>query len=264
MQELRNFFFQTHLVRVVVTDGEPRFVASDLARVLGYRDANSVVRNVDTDERGTSPVSTPGGMQEMSVVTESGLYSAVLSSRRKEAREFKKWITSEVLPSIRKTGSYGVQAPVFQIPKTLHEALALAATIEQERATLACKVVEQAEDLAVLEPKAAFADRVADAEGAHTIADAAKMLGTGQNRLFDMLRRWGFLIPGTTKPYQTYLDGGLFKVVERCFEDRHGIDRLDCKTLITGKGMVAVQKKMQAEGRPSLMRPQHMGHGASL
>ncbi|AZZ97986.1 Bro-N domain-containing protein [Pseudoalteromonas sp. R3] len=94
-------------VRVVTSAlGEPLFVATDIAAALEYRDAHNMIRNLDDDERSTHTVSTRGGDQELSVITESGVYSAILRSRKPSAKKFKKWLTSEVLPSIRKTGAY--------------------------------------------------------------------------------------------------------------------------------------------------------------
>lgn len=113
MSELAVFAFNTSAVRVVLKDGEPWFVAGDVAAVLGYRDAANMARNLDEDEKGTQIVSTLGGDQEVSVISESGLYAAVLKSRRPEARSFRKWVTADVLPSIRKTGGYQREAGGF-------------------------------------------------------------------------------------------------------------------------------------------------------
>lgn len=99
-------FKQQQEVRAVLIDGEPWFVANDVAASLGYRDAHNMTRILDDDERGTHIVSTPSGEQEMLVINESGLYSAILRSRKPEAKAFKKWVTAEVLPAIRKHGMY--------------------------------------------------------------------------------------------------------------------------------------------------------------
>lgn len=123
---------------------------------------------------------------------------------------------------------------------------------------LACKVSEQADDISVLEPKAAFADRVGHAHGAHTIAAAAKILGTGQNRLFVWLRVHEFLIQGTCTPFQKHIEAGLFEVKERIVQDRDGKDHIKPKTHITGKGMLAIERIMAAESRPPLLKPQHL------
>ena len=106
MNDIQVFDFEDNAVRVVDIDGEPWFVAADVARVLEYRNAPDAVRNLDDDERGTHIVRTPSGDQEMNVINESGLYHLVLVSRKPEAKKFRKWVTAEVLPSIRKTGMY--------------------------------------------------------------------------------------------------------------------------------------------------------------
>jgi len=108
-QAVSVFQFQPSFdVRVIVIDGNPWFVASDVAAALEYRDAANMTRFLDDDDKGTHIVSTPSGDQQMTIINESGLYSAILKSRKPEAKKFKKWVTSEVLPSIRKTGSYTV------------------------------------------------------------------------------------------------------------------------------------------------------------
>lgn len=111
------FLFDGEDIRVVVGDqGEPWFVAKDVSQPLGYRMASDMTRNLDEDEKGTHLVRTLGGNQQMVVINESGLYSAILRSERPEAKRMKKWVTSEVLPSIRKTGSYSLQPkPMSQI-----------------------------------------------------------------------------------------------------------------------------------------------------
>lgn len=101
-------------VRVVLIAGDPWFVAGDLAKALGYREARDMTRNLHDDEKGTHIVCTPGGQQEMNIVSESGMYAAIFKSRRPEAERFRKWVTSEVLPAIRKTGRY--EMPGLDLP----------------------------------------------------------------------------------------------------------------------------------------------------
>lgn len=100
------YLFDGAPVRIVVREGEPWFVAGDVARTLGYRDAPTLTRNLDHEDKGTHNLCTPGGLQKLSIVNESGLYVAIFASRRATARAFKRWVTTEVLPSIRKTGRY--------------------------------------------------------------------------------------------------------------------------------------------------------------
>lgn len=114
--------FENHNVRVLVIQGEPWFVASDVALALLYREAKDMTRNLDDDEKGTHIVGTPGGSQHMTTINESGLFSAILRSRKPEAKRFKKWVTSEVLPSLRKHGSYSIStAPEAQAPAPMSE-----------------------------------------------------------------------------------------------------------------------------------------------
>lgn len=102
------FAFHNHSVRIIVRDGEPWFVASDVATALGYRDASNAARHLKDQQKGTHNLSTLGGDQKVTVITESGLYKLVLRSRKPEAEEFSDWVTGEVLPTIRKTGRYEV------------------------------------------------------------------------------------------------------------------------------------------------------------
>lgn len=113
---VHSFEFPTNQLRVVMIDDEPWFAAPDVARALDYRTANDMTRILDEDEKGTQIVRTPGGDQEVSVISESGLYSAILRSRKPEAKKFRKWVTSEVLPAIRRTGRYEAPAPVVVAP----------------------------------------------------------------------------------------------------------------------------------------------------
>ena len=108
MSDLNVFAFDSQAVRVVLRDGEPWFAATDVAEVLGYRNAPDMTRMLDEEEKDTQIVRTPGGNQSLTVINESGMYACVLKSRRPEAKRFRKWVTSEVLPSIRKTGRYEV------------------------------------------------------------------------------------------------------------------------------------------------------------
>lgn len=246
MDSVNSFSFEGKGVRAGKRNDAPWFVAKDLCEILELGNVGQAISTLDPDEKAVvnhrelveMGISNRDdlGITRLALVTESGLYALIFKSTKPEAKRFKKWVTSEVLPSIRKTGSYQIQ-----VPKTFAEALALAA--EQAKA-LECKEQE----IATLEPKAEYHDKVADANGCHSMVEAAQILGTGQNRLFVALRKLGYIIQGSTRPYQTYVDDGLFKVVERIFEDAHGIDRISSKTLVTGKGMVAIQKKLRAAG----------------
>ncbi|WP_226688846.1 Bro-N domain-containing protein [Ruegeria arenilitoris] len=106
MKEIVNFAFEDHLVRVIERNAEPWFVAADVCRVLGIANSRDALSKLDDDEKGVGSTDTPGGEQQMSIIPESGLYSLAFSSRKPEAKRFRKWVTSEVLPEIRKTGQF--------------------------------------------------------------------------------------------------------------------------------------------------------------
>lgn len=189
-------------IRTVVLDGEPWFVAAELASALGYRDAYNATRWLNDGEKGTHQMSTPGGQQNVTIVSEAGLYRLVMRSNQEDAIKFQIWIAHDVLPSIRKTGSFGAVEPTHAIPQSFPEALELAArqAREIEAATTA---------LAIAEPKADAWDVLASAHGDYSVREAAFILdrdpaiSTGQNRLFTTLRELG-MVDRRGTPYQTH------------------------------------------------------------
>jgi len=195
------FEFHTgQIVRTVTRGGAPWFVAKDVCAVLGIGNHRQAISYLDDDERGVITNDTPGGEQQTAVVNEPGLYSLILRSRKPEARAFKRWITHEVLPAIRRTGSYG--APRFEVPRTLPEALrAYAAEVEAHDETRAA--------LEVAAPAADAWQVLASADADYSVREAAFILNrdpaidTGQRRLFDEIRRMG-LIDSRDIPYASH------------------------------------------------------------
>ena len=222
-------------VRTVEIDGEPWFVASDIAKALNYRMASDMTRRLDEEDKGTHKVSTLGGEQEMTVINESGLYSAILGSNLPTAKRFKRWVTSEVLPTIRKTGGY-------QMPQTYVEALrALADKAEQAERLM----IENEE----MKPKAEFFDAVTDSKDAIPMADVAKVLdmGIGRNKLFIFLRNNGVL-QADNRPYQRYIDNGWFRTIEQKYDKGYGETGINIKTLVFQKGVDGIRKLLLKEG----------------
>ena len=141
MSNLQIFNYEnSSQLRTLIKDGEPWFVAKDLCEVLELGDVSKALSRLDDDEKGTNSILTPGGIQEMLVVNEPGLYSLILGSRKPEAKAFKRWITHEVIPSIRKTGSYQVQ-PMTQAEILLHTAQLM---VNQEKKLLAIATKQEA------------------------------------------------------------------------------------------------------------------------
>jgi anti-repressor protein len=232
------FSYEDRPVRTAVIDGEVWLVVKDICDVLGFRMASDATCTLDDDEKGTHIVRTLGGTQEMLCINEPGLYSLILRSRKPEAKAFKRWVTHEVIPTIRKTGSYSVQPaqPVRALPTDYKSALVQLLDEVSKNEVLEAKVVQ-------LEPKAQFHDAVTDATNCHTFIEVAKILGTGQNRLYAWCRENGFLMKGNM-PYQRYIDSGHFKLIETPYEDpKNGETRLSYKTLITGKGLALIQRR---------------------
>ena len=196
-------------VRVVEISGEPWMVGKDVAEALGYTKArNAIAAHVDPDDKKDAPVQGDlGGTQSMTVINEAGMYSLVFGSKLPGARKFKHWITSEVLPSIRKHG-------VYMTPEKIEEVLMNPEFIIK----LATELKEEKQKVALLQPKADFYDTVANSESLLSMADVAKVLdkGIGRNRLFKLLRDKGIL-QGNNVPYQRFVDAGYFKVVENSY-----------------------------------------------
>ncbi|MFJ2618192.1 BRO family protein [Glutamicibacter sp. NPDC087344] len=164
MNDVQKYVFEGNSVRTLLVDGEPWFVAADVAKILGYRMASDMTRRIDAEDRGTRPVRTPSGEQQMTVISEPGLYLAVLGSQVEGAKAFKQWMTREVLPAIRRTGMYEVK------PKTLEErALEIVGELQSV-------VANQAQELEAARPKVAQIDMYRQAEGLQTISDLANQL----------------------------------------------------------------------------------------
>ena len=221
-------------VRIIEIDGEPWFVGKDVASKLGYKDTSDALKNhVDDEDKLTRCFADSGQNREMYIINESGLYSLVLSSKLESAKKFKRWITSEVIPQIRKTGSY-------HTPKTYAEALRALAD-EAEKAE-ALKKQNQ-----LMQPKAEFFDAVTDSKTAIPIGDVAKILdiGIGRNKLFEFLRQKNILT-ADNRPYQKYIDSGYFRVIEQKYEV-NGEVRINIKTLVFQKGIDWIRKQLAKE-----------------
>ena len=221
-------------------DGEPWFVARDVATILGYGDATHMTRRLESDEKGLRSVETLGGIQAVTVITEPGLYSAILGSRVPEAKAFKRWVTHEVLPAIRRDGGYMVARD-----ETPEETMARAFVIAQ------ATIDRQKSRIAELEPKALFADAVAASDGTCLVGELAKMmrqngLTVGQNRLFAMLREDGYLgNVGNNRnvPTQRAMDLGLFRIKETAVTHSDGHVTINRTPKVTGKGQIYFIKR---------------------
>ena len=241
-------------VRVVERDGQPWFVAKDVCECLELTDVSKTISLLDDDEKGTNSIRTPGGEQQMLVISEPGLYSLILRSRKPEAKAFKRWVTHDVIPSIRKRGLYATPQTVEAMLADPDTAIKLLTSLKEERAksaALAAKVEQDAQ-------KVLFADSVAASRSSILIGDLAKLLvqngvKIGQNRLFVYLREKGFLIQSGSRkntPTQRSMEMGLFEVKEYLVHNPDGSTRTRFTTKVTGKGQLYFVKKFLSANTP--------------
>ena len=240
-------------VRAVVKDGEPWFVAKDVCNALSIADSKSSLRFLEDEEKGVHSMHTLGGTQQVSIINESGLYSLILRSRKPEAKKFKKWVTAEVLPSIRKHGVYATGEKLEEMladPDTMILTLQALKTEREKRRGLEAKAVEDS-------PKVLFADAVMASNSSISIRELARVLhqnhiDIGQNRLFRQLREEGYLCKSGTDynlPTQQAMDLGLFEVKKGAYIDPKGNNIVTRTTKVTGKGQVYFVTKFL--GRPA-------------
>lgn len=233
-------------IRTVQLNNETYFVGRDVANALGYSKArNAIAIHVSDDDKKDAPIQgTLGGTQQMTVINESGLYSLVLGSKLESAKRFKHWVTSEVLPTLRKTGSYGMPQG--------KELLALA-VIEAQKT-----IEEKDKEIERMRPKEVFADAVASSKDSILIGELAKLIcqngySIGQNRLFTWMRDNGYLmVQGASRniPKQRFVEQGLFEIKESSIANPDGSVRLIKTTKVTAKGQqYFIQKFLQFHQR---------------
>lgn len=247
-------------VRVTATEnGEPMFCLADVARVLELT-PSKVAQRLSEDVLSKYPLETAGGSQMANFINEDGLYDAVLDSRKPEAKKFRKWVTSEVLPSIRKHGAYATPITIESIIANPENGIKLLTALKEERdARLLAekKAYLEAEINKTNAPKVLFADAVSGSKSSCLIGELAKIITQngykiGQNRLFEWLRENGYL--GTkgecrNVPNQRYQEMGLFTVKKGVRSGNDGVMHTTLTTKVTGKGQQYFINKFLAEDK---------------
>lgn len=241
-------------VRTVTIDGEPWFIAKDVATALGYSNTrDAIAKHVDDDDKNTVVIRDGKGNPNQTIINESGLYSLVLSSKLPTAKKFKHWITSEVLPAIRKTGGYIANAETMTDAEIMSKALLIAKQTIESREQRIHSLEAETERM---KPKEIFADAVSASNSSILIGDLAKILHgngikIGRGRLFAWMREHGFLIKqkGTSynMPTQRAMELGLFRVKEGSYVDGKGNNIITKTTKVTGKGQQYFINKFLAE-----------------
>lgn len=245
MNEIFNFNGQD--VRTVTINNEPYFVGKDVAEVLGYAKArNAIASHVDDEDKKDAPIQGDlGGTQMMTIINESGLYSLILSSKLPKAKEFKRWVTSEVLPTIRKHGMFATD----ELLDNPDFAIATLQKLKEEREAkklLEATIEEQ-------KPKVIFANAVSASHTSILVGEFAKLMrqngvNMGQNRMFVWLRENGYLInrKGSDKnmPTQKSMELGLFEIKETTINHSDGHISINKTPKITGKGQLYFADKL--------------------
>lgn len=246
MNDLQVFKFENKRLRSLFIDGEPWFVGNDVAKALGYSNPRkAIIDHIDEEDKGVTKRDTLGGTQEMTIINESGLYSLILSSKLPSAKEFKHWITSEVLPQIRKTGKYAPK-PLSREELLAKAVLEADTMIKEQKELLEQKTREIEEKNNKLEeqkPKVIFAESVVASDSAILIRELAHLIKQngfeiGEKRLYAWMRERGYICKGSCEPTQRALELGLFEIIVRTVQ-RGDKSPLETRTTkVTGKGQV--------------------------
>lgn len=232
------FSFENNQVRTILINDELYFVGKDVANVLGYSNTkDALLRHVDSEDKMGSRITTSGQSREMTIINESGLYSLILKSKLPNARKFKRWVTSEVLPTIRKTGSY------TNVPRSFAEALRLAADLEEEKMMLEQKVAEY-------EPKITYLDTILASKDAVTTSQIAADYGMSAIQLNKILHHLGVQrkVSGQWLLYKKHMNCGYTKSHTSEILQTDGTKKIVMSTKWTQKGRLFVYNLLKDEG----------------
>lgn len=246
-------------VRTVEVDGTPYFVGKDVAEILGYSNTrDALARHVDSEDKNTVVIPDGIGNPSKTIINESGLYSLILSSKLPKAKEFKHWVTSEILPAIRKHGAYMTDQTLEQALTSPDFLIKLATQLKEEKersAQLRATVDKQNELIDRAKPLVCFANCVKTADTSILVGELAKILRQngieiGQKRLFEWLRNNGYLIKGGSDknmPTQYSMERGLFEIKETVISHSDGHTSISKTPKVSGKGQIYFVNKFLAE-----------------
>lgn len=246
-------------VRALEIKGEPYLVGKDVAEVLGYSNTPKAIRDhVDDEDKQTERIVLSGQNREVIVINESGLYSLILSSKLPGAKKFKRWVTSEVLPQIRKTGGYISIESNMTDDEIMAKALLVAQnTINRKNELLQAKEKELTAVKEDLNSKNNFINQISVSENSLKVEEVAQLaskkgINIGRNRLWEKLREWGFIKKNSKfDPKQLYVDRGYFEVVEGTRESVKGVFVYKT-TRVLGKGQVYIINRLLEEQKEAL------------
>lgn len=232
-------------IRSVMVNGEPYFVAKDICDILEIKNTTDAVKRLDEDE--VTRFNLGGLSGEVNIVNEYGLYSLILASRKPEAKAFKRWITHEVIPSIRKHGAYMTEQRIEEIILNPDTVIKLAQELKAERE----EKKKLADKIEFDKPKVTFANSVVASQRSILIRELAKLLkqnhiDIGQNRLYIWLRENGYIVKGSTEPTQKAMNLELFEVEEQVYYVKNA-PRVNFTTKVTPKGQLYFINKLIKE-----------------
>ncbi|EAF0349448.1 phage repressor protein/antirepressor Ant [Listeria monocytogenes] len=237
------FNFEGNEVRTVFIENEPHFIGKDVAKVLGYSNSRDALkRHVFLKNKGVVKHDSLGGSQNLTAINEAGLYQLIFKSKLESAERFQDWVTSEVLPSVRKHGAYMTNDTIEKAITDPDFLIRLATNLKEEKT----KRIEAEQRLEIQKPKVMFAEAVSDARGTILIRDLAKLIqqngiDIGEKRLFEWMRQRGYLISrkGTdyNRPTQKSMELGLFKIKETAIIRSSGAQTA-ITAKVTGKGQL--------------------------
>ena len=247
---LQVFNFEKKDVRVVMKSDTPWWVAKDVCDILELNNITEALRGLDSDELASEILKSGGQGREMRLISESGLYTLIMRSNKPEARRFRKWVTSEVLPTIRKHGIYTTEEMARRFikdPRALEYTIRGLLEEKEKNAVLTAKIQEDAH-------KVSFYDAVADVNDFISIANAAKLLNyknMGPQKLFAFLRKHGVLMSSKDRhnvPYQQYIDKGFFRFSERHYTDWRGETYVHYRPFVSQKGLSFINQLLLKSG----------------
>lgn len=239
-QDIQVFNCELGNIRVIIENSEPLFCLMDICRALDLSNpamvANAIKAEFEGYKLNLHPLETSGGAQNFTFITESQLYFVLMRSKSIKAKPFRQWVTNEVLPSIRKTGSYNVTQSQFKIPQTYAEALLEAGRLALENEKLIAQAKEN-------EPKVKAFNELMQSKDALDFLTFSKIIGIGRTKLFAKLRELNVLRADNT-PYQRYVDSGYFRVIESSYTQNDST-RIYTKTMILPKGQKYITNKVK-------------------
>lgn len=239
-QDIQVFNCELGNIRVIIENSEPLFCLVDICKALDLSNpamvANAIKAEFEGYKLNLHPLETSGGAQNFTFITESQLYFVLMRSKSIKAKPFRQWVTNEVLPSIRKTGSYNVTQSQFKIPQTYAEALLEAGRLALENEKLIAQAKEN-------EPKVKAFNELMQSKDALDFLTFSKIIGIGRTKLFAKLRELNVLRADNT-PYQRYVDSGYFRVIESSYT-QNDATRIYTKTMILPKGQKYITNKVK-------------------